>query len=92
MLSRVEIVKHCIFLTLQERLKSLYTLVHQIDEERKRNEHNLGSIAKAHEKIHQEEKVSPYYQVRGFVFVELSGTCLGTRLSFVFNQAYTTDR
>lgn len=47
---------------VQERLKSLYRLVHDIEEERIRSEHNLNNITKAHEKINQEEKVSPYYQ------------------------------
>jgi hypothetical protein len=37
--------------------------VHDIEEERVRSEHNLNNITKAHEKINQEEKVSPYYQV-----------------------------
>jgi hypothetical protein len=38
--------------------------VHDIEEERVRSEHNLNNITKAHEKINQEEKVSPYYQVQ----------------------------
>ena len=37
--------------------------MHDIEEERVRSEHNLNNITKAHEKINQEEKVSPYYQV-----------------------------
>lgn len=37
--------------------------MHDIEEERIRSEHNLNNITKAHEKINQEEKVSPYYQV-----------------------------
>ncbi|XP_049859847.1 SAGA-associated factor 29 isoform X2 [Schistocerca gregaria] len=45
-----------------ERLKALYHLVHEIEEERVRSEHNLNNISKAHDKINQEEKVSPYYQ------------------------------
>ncbi|KAJ8877270.1 hypothetical protein PR048_021724 [Dryococelus australis] len=47
---------------LKERLKALYHLVHKIEEERVRSEHNLNNITKAHEKINQEEKVSLYYQ------------------------------
>ncbi|XP_069681870.1 SAGA-associated factor 29 isoform X1 [Periplaneta americana] len=47
---------------VQERLKALYRLVHDIEDERTRSEHNLNNITKAHEKINQEEKVSPYYQ------------------------------
>ncbi|XP_067004021.1 SAGA-associated factor 29 isoform X2 [Anabrus simplex] len=47
---------------VQERLKALYRLVHEIQEERVRSEYNLNNITKAHEKISQEEKVSPYYQ------------------------------
>lgn len=37
--------------------------MHDIEEERVRSEHNLNNITKAHDKINQEEKVSPYYQV-----------------------------
>ena len=37
--------------------------MHDIEEERVRSEHNLNNITKAHEKINQEDKVSPYYQV-----------------------------
>lgn len=37
--------------------------MHDIEEERIRSEHNLNNITKAHDKINQEEKVSPYYQV-----------------------------
>ncbi|KAK7864284.1 hypothetical protein R5R35_009543 [Gryllus longicercus] len=48
--------------TFQERLKSLYHLVHDIEEKRKMSEHNLTNITKAHEKINQDEKVSPNYQ------------------------------
>lgn len=47
---------------VQERLKALYRLVHDIHEERQRSEHNLNSIEKAHEKISAEERVSPHYQ------------------------------
>nr|CAD7394245.1 unnamed protein product [Timema cristinae] len=46
-----------------ERLKSLHRLVHKVEEERVRNEHNLNNIAKLNEKFKDEDKNSPYYQV-----------------------------
>nr|CAD7586501.1 unnamed protein product [Timema genevievae] len=45
-----------------ERLKSLHRLVHKVEEERVRNEHNLNNIAKLNEKFKDEDKNSPYYQ------------------------------
>lgn len=47
---------------VEERLKELYQLIHQIQEERVKNEHKLNNISRAHEKINQEDKMSPYYQ------------------------------
>lgn len=47
---------------VQERLKAIYRLVHEIEDERVRSEHNLINITKAHEEINQEEKVTPFYQ------------------------------
>uniref|UniRef100_A0A1B6CIQ2 SGF29 C-terminal domain-containing protein n=1 Tax=Clastoptera arizonana TaxID=38151 RepID=A0A1B6CIQ2_9HEMI len=47
---------------VQERLKGLHRLVFDIEEERNRNDHTLNNIAKTHEKITLEGKVSPYYQ------------------------------
>ncbi|XP_026285359.1 SAGA-associated factor 29 isoform X2 [Frankliniella occidentalis] len=49
---------------VQERLKALYRLVHDIHDERQQSEHNLNSIEKAHEKISAEERVSPQYQLK----------------------------
>nr|CAD7401668.1 unnamed protein product [Timema poppensis] len=46
----------------RERLKSLHRLVHKVEEERVRNEHNLNNIAKLNEKFKDEDKNSPYYQ------------------------------
>ncbi|XP_012258780.1 SAGA-associated factor 29 isoform X1 [Athalia rosae] len=47
---------------IQERLKNIHNLVHEIEEERNRSEHNLNNITKAHDKITPDDKVSPYYQ------------------------------
>nr|CAD7429816.1 unnamed protein product [Timema monikensis] len=51
----------------RERLKSLHRLVHKVEEERVRNEHNLNNIAKLNEKFKDEDKNSPYYQVGDMV-------------------------
>lgn len=47
---------------IQERLKNLYHLVHEIETQRVRSEHNLNNIMKSYEKVTPEDKVSPYYQ------------------------------
>ncbi|KAK2589026.1 hypothetical protein KPH14_001869 [Odynerus spinipes] len=47
---------------IQERLRNVYTLVHEIEAQRNRSEHNLNNIVKTHEKVTPEDKVSPYYQ------------------------------
>ncbi|KAG5320592.1 SGF29 factor, partial [Acromyrmex heyeri] len=47
---------------IQERLKNIYNLVHEIENQRVRSEHNLNSIMKTHEKVTPDDKVSPYYQ------------------------------
>jgi len=47
---------------IQERLKSLYQLVRETQAQRVRSEHNLSNIAKTHEKLTPDDKVSPYYQ------------------------------
>uniref|UniRef100_A0A023F0S9 Putative histone acetyltransferase saga associated factor sgf29 n=1 Tax=Triatoma infestans TaxID=30076 RepID=A0A023F0S9_TRIIF len=47
---------------VQERLKSLYTLVHEIEAERQKGEHTLESISKTHDKINQEGRLTPYNQ------------------------------
>lgn len=47
---------------IQERLKNLYHLVHEIETQRIRSEHNLNNIIKTYEKVTPEDKVSPYYQ------------------------------
>ena len=38
-------------------------MIHQIQEEKCRNEGNVTAIIKAHEKLQQEEKISPYSKV-----------------------------
>ncbi|KAL6265514.1 hypothetical protein P5V15_002309 [Pogonomyrmex californicus] len=47
---------------IQERLKYIYSLVHEIESQRVRSEHNLNNIMKTHEKVTPDDKVSPYYQ------------------------------
>ncbi|XP_074106262.1 SAGA-associated factor 29 [Cotesia typhae] len=47
---------------IQERLKSIYQLVKDIDTERTRSEVNLNNITKAHEKVTPDDKITPYYQ------------------------------
>lgn len=47
---------------IQERLRNVYQLVHDIESQRSRSEHNLNNIVKTHEKVTPEDKVSSYYQ------------------------------
>lgn len=47
---------------IQERLKNIYNLMHEIENQRVRSEHNLNNIMKTHEKVTPDDKVSPYYQ------------------------------
>ncbi|KAK1136023.1 hypothetical protein K0M31_000592, partial [Melipona bicolor] len=44
---------------IQERLKNLYHLVHEIETQRVRSEHNLNNIMKSYEKVTPEDKVVP---------------------------------
>lgn len=47
---------------IQERLRNVYHLVHEIETQRARSEHNLTNVIKTHEKVTPDDKVSPYYQ------------------------------
>lgn len=47
---------------IQERLRNVYHLVHDIETQRARAEHNLNNVVKTHEKVTPDDKVSPYYQ------------------------------
>lgn len=47
---------------IQERLRNIYQLVHEIESQRTRSEHNLNNIIKTHEKLTPEDRVSSYYQ------------------------------
>ncbi|XP_057320798.1 SAGA-associated factor 29-like [Microplitis mediator] len=47
---------------IQERLKNIYQLVKDIENERTRSEVNLNNITKAHEKVTPDDKITPYYQ------------------------------
>ncbi|XP_001606291.2 SAGA-associated factor 29 [Nasonia vitripennis] len=47
---------------IQERLKSIHQLVHEIEKARNHSEINLNNITKTHEKVNPDEKISPFYQ------------------------------
>uniref|UniRef100_A0A2R5LK80 Putative histone acetyltransferase saga associated factor sgf29 n=1 Tax=Ornithodoros turicata TaxID=34597 RepID=A0A2R5LK80_9ACAR len=47
---------------VQEKLRELSHIIQQCQEERNRGEHNLTNIMKTHERIQQEQKLSPYYK------------------------------
>lgn len=49
-------------LRIKETLKELFSLIHQVQEERTRGENNLTNIAKTHERMQQEQKITPYYK------------------------------
>lgn len=49
-------------LQVQERLKLLNSLVHEIESERVKGEQTLDSISKTHDKINQEGRFTPYNQ------------------------------
>jgi SAGA-associated factor 29 len=48
---------------VQERLKSLHGLIHEIQASREKSEHNLNNITKTQERINQDDRVSNYHQV-----------------------------
>lgn len=47
---------------IKDNLKELFNLIQQVQEERSRGEHNLTNIAKTHERMQQEQKITPYYK------------------------------
>lgn len=47
---------------IQERLKNIYSLIHEIENQRNRSEHNLNNIMKTHDKVSPDDRVSLYYQ------------------------------
>ncbi|KAK3576130.1 hypothetical protein CHS0354_043098 [Potamilus streckersoni] len=47
---------------IKDLLKELYTLIHQVQDERARGEHNLSNISKTHERMQQEQRITPYYK------------------------------
>ncbi|XP_077487239.1 SAGA-associated factor 29 isoform X2 [Amblyomma americanum] len=49
-------------IAIQEKLRELTHVIQQCQEERNRSEHNLTNITKTHERIQQEQKLSPYYK------------------------------
>lgn len=49
-------------LQINERLKNIYNLVHDIEKERTKCEVNLNSISKTLDKVTPDDKVTPYYQ------------------------------
>ncbi|XP_002730459.1 SAGA-associated factor 29-like [Saccoglossus kowalevskii] len=48
--------------SVREMLKELHQLIIQTQEERAKGEHNLSNIAKTHERMQYEQKVSPYFK------------------------------
>lgn len=51
------------FALFQERLRSLNTLVHEIEGESAKGDQTLDNISKVHDKINQEGRFAPYNQV-----------------------------
>ncbi|XP_064620378.1 SAGA-associated factor 29-like isoform X2 [Lineus longissimus] len=49
---------------IREMLKELYTLIHEVQEERDRGEHAIQNIQKTHERMQQEQKISAYYKTK----------------------------
>ncbi|XP_014206461.2 SAGA-associated factor 29 [Copidosoma floridanum] len=47
---------------IQERLKSINQLVHDVEKAREHSEVNLNNITKTQEKVNADEKISPFYQ------------------------------
>ncbi|XP_041348428.1 SAGA-associated factor 29-like [Gigantopelta aegis] len=47
---------------IKDLLKELYRLIHEVQEERSRGEHNLTNISKTHERMQQEQRITPYYK------------------------------
>jgi len=47
---------------VKRNLKELYQLILNVQEERSKSEHNLSQIAKTHEKMQNEQKVTSYYK------------------------------
>ncbi|KAM7287711.1 SAGA-associated factor 29 isoform X2 [Ixodes scapularis] len=47
---------------IQEKLRELSHVITQCQAKRNRSEHNLTNISKTHERIQQEQKLSPYYK------------------------------
>ncbi|XP_064612708.1 SAGA-associated factor 29-like [Liolophura sinensis] len=47
---------------IKELLKELYHLIHEVQDERARGEHNLTNITKTHERMQAEQRISPYYK------------------------------
>lgn len=49
---------------IKDLLKELFVLVREVQEERSRSEHNLTNIARTHERMQQESRVTPYYKTK----------------------------
>lgn len=49
---------------IQDKLQELHHLIRQCQEEKNRSEHNLTNIAKTHERMQHEQKLSPYYKTK----------------------------
>ncbi|XP_033208303.1 SAGA-associated factor 29 isoform X1 [Belonocnema kinseyi] len=47
---------------IQDRLKSIYSLVHDFEKKHHFSENNLSNIIKTHDKLSPDDRVTPYYQ------------------------------
>ncbi|KAK7087636.1 hypothetical protein V1264_021660 [Littorina saxatilis] len=47
---------------IKDLKKELFGLIHNIQEERDRGQHNIVNIDKTHERMQQEARVTPYYK------------------------------
>ena len=46
----------------QDRLKSICSLVHDLEGKQNKSENNLNAIIKMHEKLSPDDKLTPYFQ------------------------------
>lgn len=74
-----------VWLVLQERLKGIYKLVKQIQDEKIRNEGNLNAVIKAHEKLQSDDKISPYHKVQ-WSFIHQLRECIWLLISTLISS------
>lgn len=49
-------------ISFQERLKNIYSLIHDLERKRNYSEPNINNIIKTHDKLSPDDKVTSYYQ------------------------------